>query len=230
MTSLDSFKQSNMWAWKYSLPLSPQNNNPWFYLACAIKIINKHDDIDRIDRSDLEHSIDQYHSGCITSNGTLSRWPGSSSQTSHDELIGACYLDSYYAQQILVTLHENSGNYNNSGEKETVPLEFNFYRFPWFIQYVKARAGMNLSLAAQILWIYLLVWDMIKTKSDSNDSSGRLLIWVMSEHMNKFLLCRLVINLWIKRMNRLGITLKRMLTLEPRENPVMAELSPESWE
>lgn len=220
MTDLERLKESNIWHPEYDLPLSPQNNNPHFYLALTERVTG------------LQfQGYSSYLYNCTKDRGLYKRWPKQSSSdvTSQDELIGICYLNQFAAQDIYDYLIKNDGEYNNTPHPPTIPESYNLNRFPWFIQYVKHRAGVKLTLLSQLVWALHILFDLIKTQKGTHDASGRLLIWVMSDHMRDLPLCRLAIWTWNWRMNLIEVTPKAMLLLEPKENPILSELAPDKF-
>jgi hypothetical protein len=234
MTALENFKSSNSFDSRYQLPNSPQNSNPWFYTALAVKLIT---DYDFVYPFELDDAIDKFIKACETDIGLFNRWPNNrGGPISQDELIGIAYLDSKSAFRILSYLFTHDGIYINQAcfdEKyKQYPLEIleqrqDMYRFYWFEPYLKACAKMKISLISQLKYSFYLITDLFTVKPD--DASGRLLRFVMNERMNKYWLCQWFIALWKWRMNKLNITPKNMLILEPAENPVFAEHAPERW-
>lgn len=231
MNALDAFRQSNMWHQEHDLPLSPDNNNPWFYLALAVKVIERRMALPL----QFWARVAAHMTLCEKEPGLFHRWPNHDKEggarddvTSHDELIGLCYLSPDAASRIFFYLVRHDGEYNNTDQPDPIG-KWNLFRIHWFPQYVKARAGIPLSLLSQLSWSILLIWDMLKTKKETDDAAGRLLIWVMSEHMKDFSLCRIVIDLWRQRMKSLEITPAAMLLKEPKENPILAQYGPEEF-
>lgn len=228
MTVLGRLEDSNVWDSRYDLPLSPQNNNPWFYCALALKMIYASG---QIPTSDFLDALYLYANKCEIEPGLFRRWPNSSPSdvTSHDELIGMAYLAPSFAHRICSYLDAHDGYYNNTALPEKIPEEWNLYRIYWLPPYLRARARMPVSLLSQLKWSAFVLWDLVKIKKETNDASGRLLIWIMSDDMSGYSLCLPVIKAWRLRMKLLGITPETMLLLEPRENPILSELSPEEF-
>lgn len=226
MTALERIEQSNMWHPKYRLPLSPQNNNPWFYMAVATKLIRYHDG-----EIPFEYGFQLmgYLKSCEDDEkpGLFDRWPVQSDFdiTSHDELIGIAYLNSGAAERILHYLERHDGNYDNSKVISLSTVEHDLTRFVWFMSYLKARAGRELSLISQLKYAIHVMYDMATVRS--GDASGRLLIWVMNEEMERYPLCAPVITAWRLQMKTLGIFPQDILKLEPKENPILSEIAPE---
>lgn len=180
----------------------------------------------------LDRSVVFLHMGrCIVrqakwDRGLMNRWPdGSGGVTSHDELIGISYFWEYQAKQVLDYLDKHLGEYDNTGEKENVPLQFNLYRFPFFRPYLVAASGGSPSLGSQIVWCIQLYLDA----NNSDLGGGKLRNWVMMQSMKKFWLCRRAISYWKGRMKRRDITPKTALAIEPKEYPILSELAPEEW-
>lgn len=216
-----------MWDSTYDLPLSPQNNNPWFYLALAMKVISLKDGSLP---AEIHERIARHMMACRIEPGLFKRWPKQSESdvTSHDELIGIASISRAQAEDIYHYLVTHDGEYNNSILPDPFG-QWNLSRFFWFIAWLKARAGIKLSFYSQILWSLHVVYDLIKTKPGTDDASGRLLIWIMLSEMENYWVTGPVVSLWRAVMKKKSITPKAMLSLEPSQNPILSELAPDQF-
>lgn len=227
---IERLKASNIWHPKYDLPLSPQNNNPWFYMALSFRVIDNETDYSTCEARDI------YLEACEKEPGLFHRWPNhdlpggaADDVTSHDELIGIAYISPYAAQRIWKYLKDHWGNYNNTKFRPKIPFSYNLFRFVWFVQFIRSRAGIELSKFSQWLWAVHVRFDAWKTKRGTDDASGRELIWVMAKEMCRWPLCKEAYKDWCQSMKEKGITPKYALTLEPKQNPVLVELAPEEF-
>lgn len=227
MTAYERFKASNAWETKYNIPLSPMNNNPFFYAACAAKLILRRDGFSCFNKIQADYLV--YALLCERFTGLFDRWPdGKGGMTSHDELIGIAYMSSDLAKDILSFLDRTDGIYmNKDASPGEIEEQFNLFRFVWFRPYLLAAAERKVSLLSQLGFASHLIWDMFTAKPD--DASGRLLIWMMSDAMMKYPLSGLFVEIWRVVMKARGFTLKHMFELEPKENPIFAELAPDDF-
>lgn len=219
---LEEIRASNLWHPVYQLPLSPQNNNPWFYLALTVKVIfSRGESLPE----DFMFQVQKYMEACEKSPGLFDRWPKQAADdvTSHDELIGIAYLNQNAARRILDYLEANDWEYNNSPVVTSRPMEHDLSKFIWFSSWLKSRAGVPLSTLGQLKYAIHILYDMVTVRS--GDASGRLLIWVTSVEMEKYPACRAVLIPWRALMAARGITPKTVLALEPKENPILSELA-----
>jgi len=227
-----------MWDSRFNLPNSPQNNNPHIYCAWATKVINDYDKINLMDPSpdspyrDYYLAVFAYIKACEKEPGLFNRWPdGSGGVTPHDELMGIAWFSPEAASRILTYLAAHDGDYNNTTEVPKIPESWNLYRMYWFIQFLKARAGIKLSLISQFQWSVSILWDIITTKKETalKDSGGRWRNYMMLDAFKDYVLSGLFARLWVWRMNGLGYAPADYLRVEPGENPVMAEYGPKSF-
>lgn len=214
--ALDRVRNSEAWDPKFGLPLYPSHNNPWIYTAYAALLLRIHG----APEQDLRWNVCHYWVLCQEDarSGYFYRWPDHAfgGKTSHDEVIGACFLLDGAALRIADYLNANDGNFKAAG---------NIYRIPCVRPYVQARAYRKLSLLSQLLWIgYLLAgfW-----RFNPVDVGPHLRRWLMCHHMRAFPLCASAIKYWALRMNRSGLTLKAALTIEP--GSALAAIAPDEW-
>lgn len=230
MSAFNDFKQSNAWDERHDLPLAPQNNNPFIYMAYAMKIIKLADGINPM--ASKKEALDKFLSGCEKEPGKFDRWPdGAGGITSHDEVMGACYVSPEAAERIAHYLLEKDGEYNNKDEKSDVPERFNIYRMLWMAPFVKASTTkFRVSLFSQAQWALFVLIDALtykrKEKIEDSDCGGRLRTWIMFEAFEKYALTNLVIKFWRSRMKKQGITPGMCLTVEPSSCPIYGQLAP----
>jgi hypothetical protein len=227
MEALDRFRQSTAWHPKYDLPTT-QLNNPWIYLAYAVKIVRQTTKSSVMGELDAHDQFIDFLSSCEKAPGLFNRWPdGSGGLTSHDELMGIAYLNCMAANRIIRYLHNYHGVYNNTGEPGRW-WRFLMYRFVWVMPFLRAcSTDYYCDPIARLVWSTWLLWDALSFSKD--DHGGRLRIWLMIDTMASKYLCRLSVKLWCWRMKKAGLTPKVCFKSEPREYPVYEELSPEVW-
>lgn len=218
MTTLDKFKLSPAWDYKYNLPLAPMCNNPWIYLAYATKIITSKESLDRAYSSNIWNQLAR----CEKLPGLFNRWPDDKGGiTSHDELIGIAYLDAHSAQRILKYLSDHWGHYNNQSNEGF--FRFNLNRFVFLKPFLKSCAGQPLTTLDKFLWSAYLIVDLITYVS--KDEGGRLMRWLMCERMQDIWSTRL----WQKRMSERVRGPKEMFKTYLTECEVYYETSPEKF-
>lgn len=200
-----NFMESNVWDSRYDLPLLPDHNNPWIYAAYALKIIKSWgEDVDNLylTRELIEHANEK----CRVEKGLYHRWPdGFGGHTSHDELIGLCYIDAAIAKDVLNYLDFNDGVYNNLKNTVTslIPDRYNLYRFLWLRPYIAECAKARLNILSQLKWAGFVVANALFKKAEGWDT--KLMIWLMSERMENHTICKLAILFWESRMKKLGL-------------------------
>lgn len=229
---LEPLKASKCWDGRYSLPLFPQYNNPWLYMAYADRVLSKHL-IGAIDHN----KIRAYFTRCEISArsastiepGLFDRWPdGSGGRTSWDEIIGAAYLSSHLAKRIMRHLVKTRGYFNNTNDKPFGhKLKFNVFRLAFLKPWLTARCGVRPDLFSQLIWAGHICLS-IKANKKPGDAGGRLRNWIMFEAMREYPVCKRAIKKWKKEMRLAGHTLKNSLAIEPKE-PLLVALAPEDW-
>lgn len=223
---LEKFIDSNAWDSRFNMPTCPMNNNPWIYSAYAQKLMKQ--DGHLIDDS----VISKFFDACsVPGNpGLFHRWPNLSGGTnSHDEILGAAYLSRDAAKKILDYLDSTDGVFSDLGEKSDNPLHFNVYRMIFVRPFLVARAYPDqvLGVLSQYVWSGHIFFDAFTHKA--GDAGGALRNWIMFEEMSRFPICQAAIVVWKMRMNRLGLTPKTALAMEPHECPVYADNAPVNW-
>lgn len=109
MTIFEQLKESNAWSAAYQLPNMPMHSNPWIYTAYAHRIFWNH--FGPADIRDFNSSLRLYFAKCEPVPGYISKWPGDTNPTSHDELLGAAYLSKEFASRSVAFLASRNGNY-----------------------------------------------------------------------------------------------------------------------
>ena len=207
------------------MPFCPQNNNPWLYMAYVDMILrfNK----EELNRGDI---VSTFLDCCIDQNrpGLFNRWPdGTGGLNSHDEIMGAAYLHEDIARWLLRYLDDNDGEFNNTKETSTKLFRFNVYRMVFLRPYVKARAGLGMGPLAQTIWSGHIILSAMKDYGPDR-AGARLRSWMMFHGLKKYWICQLAMRFWVMRMNSKGESLAGTLMIEPKENPILAELAPQA--
>lgn len=226
MSFIDVFKESTAWSVEYDLPIVPRASNPWIYMAYAMKIIaHNGSDISQV-------ALRKYWEGCQNTDGTMNRKPdGSGGVLSYDEMIGASYLSSEYAEVLYQKLDANDWEYNNKpeSEKSDIPERFNNSRFIFFKPFMRAATlKRRVSLYSQAVWCLFLIPDFFKPESKQN--AGDLLKkWLMLETMERWPLCEFVIILWRMKMKAIGVGPKWCFSRYLTEEPVFRNTAKDSF-
>lgn len=236
MSAEFNLRESDAWDKRYELPLFPNFNNPWIYMAYADLALrlNKSPGIDRA-------KVVAHFQGCEAAaknrlpneRGMFARWPTGSDQTSHDEIMGAAHFHQDIARWILRYLDENGGNFNQTGEPSKYPMRFNVYRMPYLRPYLVARAGFTPNPVEMAIWNAHLLWSAFTDRGENN-AGGRLRNWLMIAEMERFPICQPAIWFWRWRMAKRPMErLNYSLFIEPGSNgsgsTVLAALAPEEW-
>ena len=127
--------------------------------------------------------------------GLLCRYLGETTASSWDDHIGvacACYVyDSTYAK--LLWAYGIDNNFMYTGD----PLG----RFPFFMPTLKACAGMELTLAEQIMVAGSYIENLFEARGGT---SGKILLWHRARvFVGKYWLLNFVIGFWAWRMMKL---------------------------
>lgn len=234
MTVFQNFQNSNAWDARYNLPLVPIHNNPWIYLAYAVKLIanGQHTNDELIELVDL---IEDQLERCKSDEaGEWWRWPGErGGPVSHDELMGLGYLGwklglpSKPAQKILSHLNKTDGEYNLTNE-DGIPERYNVYRFVFLTPFLRActKKEFRLGWLSQIMFCFHVGLDAVTYKLEHGDEGARLRMWLMMEPMEAFPLPRLVLGWWKEKMEKLGLSPKKLYEKYLAECPVYRENAP----
>jgi hypothetical protein len=204
---------------RYHLPLGPLLNNPWIYMAYTFKVLIKRNRAQVM--SALMPQVLEYAKKTRLPNRTHSRWPGSTDLTSHDEIMGMCWLNYWLAREVLEALSP-FGFYETRPGPLTLKQKWEAWvpRFPWMLPFVRASARAD-NFIDHLVWSACLVFDAMTFHE--RDAGGRLRWWLQLNTMSHSKISRAAIRFWVSRHVKRGITLQAMLTLEPREYPELAE-------
>ncbi len=221
MKSFEELKQSTLWDKTYDLPLFPDYNNPHVYCAYVLKYYRdqiKEEELRKIQAQKSSFTIE-----CAVDYGLFYRWPNERGlETSHDELIGIAYADEFrvLSRHCAEWIYGHYGYYNNRTKTPTGIKDFfrwNLYRFPWAIAYINHRAYGSCNYFLKICFSLHVI---LKSFQSPEKASGHLLIWLMSEEMNKSFTCRQAIKLseWIKRVSKRDYSIENLFRLHfPKE-------------
>lgn len=214
---------SSAWSKLYDLPLCPVFNNPWIYGAYALKLLRLNG-LNASEQEDLKHRFGLHALACRVDPalpGLMNRWPdGGGGMTSHDELMGMAYISPGLARALVAYLAQTDGVYINKPEEtkgdQFSSLRHNVYRFPFMKPFLMACAGYTPGLLSQLAFAGHLVVDAFTTKSgDTSDAGGKLRIWIMLEHMERFRITNAAVKFWRSKMKDKGFKLCDMLAREP---------------
>lgn len=225
MSAIEKLMKSNVWDSRFSLPTIPMHSNPWIYTAYCLLLAGKADKVDY--REKLLVEIDEFYSKCLMPSGVMNKWPGGG-HTSHDELMGAAWLRPGIAREIVEYLELNDGMYDNESPEK--PREkFYMYRFIFLMPYLRACAGLRVSLASQVIWSLAAISNCWKF---TGDSSGVLLFMLMGDKMQNYPISKIAVWFWRRRlMTKFGCTPKLVFQkFYLTEAPVLAEIAQETWE
>ena len=241
MNALAKFQASNAWDSRFNLPLVPIHNNPWIYLAYAVKMMLANG-MTVEELKPLGNLIEEHLWNCAgTYPGEFYRWPDrSGGNTSHDELMGIAYLDFVFnfntkpTQLILKRLLETDGEYNVHNEPSDIPERWNVKRFIWLEPFLRActKGGFRTSLFNQFWFCWHVVKDLWDYRKDDAhvDEGAANRMWLMLEPMEQYMLPWLVLKFWKKRMGTIGVSPKTNYSVYLKECPIYYELAPSNFE
>lgn len=202
--ALKEYIESNVWDSRYDLPLLPDYSNPWIYGAYAYKIIKQWGEDQ--DTKNLFVDFMLYSEKCKVETGLYHRWPdGFGGVTSHDEVIGLCYISSAVAKDILAYLDFHDGQYNNMKNLEPsfIPDRYNLYRFFWLRPYIAECAKATVSIISQLKWAAWVITNAMVARFGDWDT--KCFIWLMSEKMENYTICKAALMFWQYRMKKKGM-------------------------
>lgn len=226
MDALSDFQSSRAWDSRFNLPTCPQTNNPHLYLAISNHILQSHYYL--LSKEAIEAFID----GCRTEfPGLYHRWPDrSGGKTSHDELIGIAYNDPSRARAILDYLEDNDGRYNNTDTPDQFPDKSNLYRFPWFICYLRAQAGLPINIANYTTYLVRLASFYFTYNYSKNRNEDSLLqTWIMHKTMKRYPAADFAYNFMTKKLMKKGITPKKLFETYLADHEVFRKWAPDNW-
>jgi len=226
MSAIEKLMKSNVWDSRFSLPTIPMHSNPWIYTAYCFLLAGKADKVDY--REHFFSQIDEFYAKCLISPGFFNKWPGGG-HTSHDELMGAAWLRPGIAREIVEYLELNDGMYDNESKQNNPREKFYMYRFIFLMPYLRACAGLRVSLASQVLWSLSAISNCWKF---TGESSGVLLHMLMCDKMQNYPISKLAVWFWRHRLKtKFGCTPKLVFSKHYlSECPVLGEIALETWE
>lgn len=230
MQVVDAFK-SNKDAWDntFDLPTVPIHNNPWLYLAYAVKVMRANGLSDTALELDIRAKVRARMKACLVRSGLYHKSPGGrGGLMSHDELLGLCYLDQDVAKTIYLYLIETDGVYAN----EPVPFDerANVFRIAWVSPVLRGLAGLRLSLITQAYLSVILLTDAVLYKS--GDEGSRLRFWIAESALDRApgsWLLGLAFLAWGALMKRKGMSPRAAFETYLKEIPEFRLYAPDSF-
>lgn len=236
MTVLEKFENSNAWHKESGLPLAPDFNNPFIYLAYSVKIIRFPEDASIrpsiVEIATLFAKIKDWIEKCRIRPGLFNRWPnGTGGIFSWDEIMGLAYFSPEIAKELLMYLYVEDGVYCNKPEemKEGEEEKYNVFRFIFMEPYLRARSQLRVGLINQLKFILHIARDGFQWKPENPQEQGRCQMWLMGEEMKRFPLIKIAYLFWENKMTKNKMTPKLALKGHLEKCPVYAENAPELW-
>ena len=222
--TLDKIKESTVWDKNYNLPTIPRHNNGHIYCAYVTLILEKLGE----NTSDIRASYIDFFNKCQLPNGTFSRWPGGrGGDTSHDEIMGAAYMNDVFACSLIDYLTKMDGQFSVE-KQEQYNERRNQFRFVWLMPFMKACAGYRVSLFSQAAWGLYALYNAATWKGDC---SGTLKVWLTLDRMKEYPLSAFfgfIWKLWMEKKHKITpkiIFTKYYLT----EEPVLGQIALDSF-
>lgn len=222
--TLDKIKESTVWDKNYNLPTIPRHNNGHIYCAYVTLILEKLGE----NTSDIRASYIDFFNKCQLPNGTFSRWPGGrGGDTSHDEIMGAAYMNDVFARSLIDYLTKMDGQFSVE-KQEQYNERRNQFRFVWLMPFMKACAGYRVSLFSQAAWGLYALYNAATWKGDC---SGTLKVWLTLDRMKEYPLSAFfgfIWKLWMEKKHKITpkiIFTKYYLT----EEPVLGQIALDSF-
>lgn len=222
--TLDKIKESTVWDINYNLPTIPRHNNGHIYCAYVTLILEKLGE----NTSDIRASYIDFFNKCQLPNGTFSRWPGGrGGDTSHDEIMGAAYMNDVFARSLIDYLTKMDGQFSVE-KQEQYNERRNQFRFVWLMPFMKACAGYRVSLFSQAAWGLYALYNAATWKGDC---SGTLKVWLTLDRMKEYPLSAFfgfIWKLWMEKKHKITpkiIFTKYYLT----EEPVLGQIALDSF-
>lgn len=222
--TLDKIKESTVWDKNYNLPTIPRHNNGHIYCAYVTLILEKLGE----NTSDIRASYIDFFNKCQLPNGTFSRWPGGrGGDTSHDEIMGAAYMNDVFARSLIDYLTKMDGQFSVE-KQEQYNERRNQFRFVRLMLFMKACAGYRVSLFSQAAWGLYALYNAATWKGDC---SGTLKVWLTLDRMKEYPLSAFfgfIWKLWMEKKHKITpkiIFTKYYLT----EEPVLGQIALDSF-
>lgn len=221
MTALDRLKSSNAWDQRFALPLVPFHSNPFIYCAYAHRIFWPK--TSQNERDELSSAVSEHVKRCEAEPGYIWRWPWDSN-TSHDELLGAAYLDPGFAARAIDFLSRSDGAYDQFDKS----IRQNVYRFIFLLPALKSFAGFEVSIFSQAMFGIAALANAYLGKV--GEASGTLKIWLCAPAMRKYPISEFCLILWEKKWKSKGQSAKEIFTKHYlTEVPVFGEFAREDF-
>lgn len=219
--SLNRLRTSKAWDSRYNLPTFPTFNNPWIYMAYAALLLKQSDE--RRAWATLEDNLREYIQHCEVDVGLIDRWSdGAGGSTSHDEIMGAAYLDTALAGRIVWRLREENGRYDNKETDRSISDQE--YRFVFLMPYLRTCAGEKIGKFSQLVWCLHVLHHALTHKT--GEESETLKIWLMLDVMEKYTLCRWIGSFWESRMRKHGLNgIKDIFSYYLNDIPELREIA-----
>lgn len=218
---LERLMQSELWSSVYNLPLIPMHNNPHIYLAVILQCLQGQ-------APSLEAQAASYYKACDKAE-TVYRWPdGRGGNFSHDEVLGAAA----YSKEAALSLYYRLDGHDGIMPDEHGNLDQSryFWRYIFLKPYLRARAGLDVSVWSQALWSAHVTWSMIKNRRDNFDPDGLLKVWIMGPGVKDYPMMNFFYEAWKKVMKSRGIGPKMIFTDHYlNEAPTMREIAPNDF-
>ena len=224
---LNSLRQTPAWSEEENLPVFPKYDNPWIYLTYVMRLLGWDKSKEDFPPWFLTALAERFQK-CEAFPGFVTRWPlQQAGFTSHDELMGACYISPEFTSRAERFLDVHSGLYSldeNPGEDTDID------RFIFMRPFMRASddADYPVSLLSQAAFSAHLLWDLLFTHE--GDVDGRLKIWLMLPAMSRYPLSNLALKFWAWRWTKRGWTPKRIFTeVYLKEYAFLGEWARSDW-
>lgn len=218
MTTVEKIEASKAWDTRFNLPTFPQFNNPFIYLAYMWLLVEQSGE--KVPDA-WELSLAEFGYQC-NKNGTYTRWPdGTGGTFSHDEVMGASYLNHVVAADMINQLQKTDGLFDSDDERK------NQFRFLFLMPLLKACAGYRVGIISQLQWSIHAMITAWKYKDGSE--SGILKMWLMIEKMKVYPLSRMACIMFGIIMQKKGITPRVAFKKYFNDMPDLAELACDEW-
>ncbi len=231
--AVEDLLSSNVMDRRFNLPLVSVHRNPHIYCADVIRTLEAlgPEEKDYANTVRLRYR-DTFLEDCEIANGLITTYPGEES-ASHDDLLGACILNSEefqgsnsFAERAVIYLTKKDGSYIFNEEDSE---RHNIFRFLFLLPTLKSLAGFRVNfLLSQVAYSLHLLFHLWTTKP--HDMSGHNKIWLTIPTMMKHPLSRAAIEYWAQKQTEKGFTPKTMFeTHYLTECPWFAKWATDDW-
>ena len=201
-----------VWDSRYNLPLIPEHNNPWTYLAYCVRLCGYR----KLDETPVwfQDAVLEYLGKCTPpkESGFLYRWPNGE-RGSHDEVYGAAFLVRRFARDASAFLARNDGLYalDENPNDYFFPAErHNFFRFLFFRPTLQAWSEYPVSVMSEALYSLHVLYNAFFVKP--GEASGLLKIWLSYPAMQNYKWSKLALHIWRVRWESRGYTPKKIFS------------------